>query len=232
MCANTPVKRYIVGTVQYSRVARCFGDRWQRLRGLTKSSADIFIFFIAQLHFEMSRESRVKLLGVVWKREEQLKKKNCPPNCFGSVGVKCSSARSPRRLARTRTRTRPAGLDQVDGSKEKRSRRAAKLTEPQRCYSPQAGFALPPGMCGDGLAEQQRSGKVRRLSSAWRPSGFKPLRAVGSTERGREQGGGGEKRVGGRRTRRCCCRENTRWQVKLGPLNDYLEKYHVLHLQK
>lgn len=37
--------------------------------------------------------------------------KNCPPNCFGSVGVKCSSARSPRRLARTR----PAGLDQVDG---------------------------------------------------------------------------------------------------------------------
>lgn len=27
------------------------------------------------------------------------------------------------------------------------------------------------------------------LSSAWRPTGFKPLRVVESTERGREQGG-------------------------------------------
>lgn len=113
----------------------------------------LYLFYCAAPLWNVAGKS-----GITFRRRlkargaKKIKKKNGPPNCFGSVGVKCGSARSPRRLARTR----PAGRNQVDGSVEKRSRRAAEATGPRRCYSPQAGFALPPGGCGDGLAEQQR----------------------------------------------------------------------------
>lgn len=45
MRVHKPIKRDIVDSVPYSRVIRWFRDRWQRRRGLTKSSADVFIFF-------------------------------------------------------------------------------------------------------------------------------------------------------------------------------------------
>lgn len=54
-------------------------------------------------------------------------------------------------------------------------------------------FPLCPGVNG---GERRRSSSVTKfgvslsLSSAWRPTGFKPLRAVISTDRGRVQGAG------------------------------------------
>lgn len=77
------------------------------------------------------------------------------------------------------------------------------LPKLRRRYSLQTGFALLLGMVGEG--GRNSSGVTKFvvslcLSSAWRPTGFKPLRVVESTERGREQGGGGERRSGGGKT--------------------------------
>lgn len=75
-------------------------------------------------------------------------------------------------------------------------------------------FLLVPGVYGDESGCSSRGSKRDKvcrsvsLSSAWRPTGFKPLRAAISTVRGRVQrgggggggGGGGKEVCGGRAT--------------------------------
>lgn len=118
--------------------------------------------------------------------------------CRVSVGVSATVQQVQLSLRSATARMNTSSSAQAGRTETQSSRRDFhRLTYPHRtsetdqCNSPSGSLALCSGLCGDerwcsSSSSVTKFGVTLCLSSAWRPTGFKPLRAVISTDEERE----------------------------------------------